>query len=641
MPGMENGPNITDPKVVAAFHAALVHQGLVVALLLAAVGVAWNLLRNAALRQAAPGTHDGIAAARAGAGRHTAAGSGAGVASDAEPPARRLLRVALGLLWLFDGVLQAQASMPLGLVPDVVHPAAQGAPAWVQHVVAVGSGIWSAHPVTAAAAVVWIQVGIGLWLLVAPQGTASRLAAVVSAEWAVVVWVFGEAFGSIFSPGPSWLFGIPGSVLLYAAGAVLLVLPESAWRADRLGRALARVLGAFLLGMAVLQAWPGRGFWHGRLADGAPGTLTAMVEQMAGTPQPALLHHLLAGFASFTADHGGLVNGVVVAGLAISGGLLATGRRRPVRTGAVLAGVLALIAWVLVEDLGFLGGTGTDPNTMVPLVVLLATAGLTIAVEPVAAAALPPPPETAPAPAASGSAGSPSVGARVRARLLADPARTLRDVAAGAACAVVLVGAVPMAAAAVDHRPSTLVAEATDGAPEAVDSPAPPFRLVDQDGRAVDLAQWRGRTVVLTFLDPVCTSDCPIIAQELRDADSLLGADRHRVELVAVDANPFDRATADLDAFDRQEGLDRMGNWQYLTGTLAQLQAVWAHYGVYVSYEPGGNMISHSDLVEVIGPDGRIRFVLLADPSGTSDTDISSFAALVASTVRQAESGSR
>ena len=28
--------------------------------------------------------------------------------------------------------------------------------------------------------------------------------------WGLIVWMFGEAFGQIFSPGPSWLFGLPG-----------------------------------------------------------------------------------------------------------------------------------------------------------------------------------------------------------------------------------------------------------------------------------------------------------------------------------------------------------------------------------------------------------------------------------------------
>jgi peroxiredoxin len=42
--------------------------------------------------------------------------------------------------------------------------------------------------------------------------------------------------------------------------------------------------------------------------------------------------------------------------------------------------------------------------------------------------------------------------------------------------------------------------------------------LTDQHGRTITLANLRGKVVLLTFLDPVCTSDCPMEAQEFREA---------------------------------------------------------------------------------------------------------------------------
>jgi len=58
----------------------------------------------------------------------------------------------------------------------------------------------------------------------------------------------------------------------------------------------------------------------------------------------------------------------------------------------------------------------------------------------------------------------------------------------------------------------------------------------------------------------VCVSDCPLIAQEFRQADGLLGSTARRVALVAVVANPVYRAGAYLVAFDRQEGLQLLSN---------------------------------------------------------------------------------
>ena len=71
------------------------------------------------------------------------------------------------------------------------------------------------------------------------------------------------------------------------------------------------------------------------------------------------------------------MNLFVVIALAAIGAALLAGRPR-LRPPAVLAaGVLSCLAdvWVLVQDFGFLGGLGTDPNSMVPTILLLA-AGL-------------------------------------------------------------------------------------------------------------------------------------------------------------------------------------------------------------------------------------------------------------------------
>src|SRR6202042_247266 len=95
--------------------------------------------------------------------------------------------------------------------------------------------------------------------------------------------------------------------------------------------------------------------------------------------------------------------------------------------------------------------------------------------------------------------------------------------------------------------------------------------LTDQDGRQVSLAGLRGKVVLLTFLDPVCTSDCPLVAQQFRAADRMLGSRARNVALVAIVANPLYRSPDYTRAFDRQELLTRVPNWYFLTGSLAQL----------------------------------------------------------------------
>src|SRR5712671_3641198 len=360
---MNSGLSPGDPTLVAAFRSALLHQGAIALLMLVFVWLLWATAR--AWRSApAPGT-----------GGPTVAGPSAG--GTAEARARWLLRTGFGVLWIFDGLLQAQPKMAGGLATQVMEPIAASCPGWVQHVVNWGGTVWSYHPVQAGAASVWIQVGIGAWLIAAARGPWSRLAGAASVAWGLIVWMFGESFGGIFAPGLSWLTGAPGGVLVYVAAGALIALPEDAWRSPRAGRLLLAGLGVFFAGMAVLQAWPGRGFWQGS-AGGKPGTLSGMVKEMAGTPQPRFLSSLLSGFASFATRYGLAVNLVVVIALAAIGAAFLTGRPRLVRYAMWSGIVFCLADWVLVQDLGFLGGLGTDPNSMIPLILLFSAGYLAL-----------------------------------------------------------------------------------------------------------------------------------------------------------------------------------------------------------------------------------------------------------------------
>jgi cytochrome oxidase Cu insertion factor (SCO1/SenC/PrrC family) len=606
MGGMNSGLTNNDPTIVSAFHTALWHQGLIVVGLLLVVSVAWTVLRSLQLKRALAG--------------------GAILPTLAEPAARRLLRVGFGLLWIFDGILQGQASMPLGMVPNSIQPTASASPSWVQHVVNTGTTIWTYHPVSAAASAVWIQVGLGFWLLAAQRGVWSRLAGVASVAWGLLVWIFGESFGGIFAPGLTWLFGAPGAVLLYAAGGVLIALPEGWWATPRLGRIVLRAIGAFFVGMAVLQAWPGRGFWQGQTHHGAAsGTLTSMVQNMAQTSQPKFLSSWVASFAAFDASHGWAVNLFVVVALLLIGGAFLSAHPRLVRIGVIAGVILCLADWVLIEDFGFFGGVGTDPNSMIPMV-LLFVAGY------VAITRLPAP---APAPAAE-PAVQPVPARPLLARATANPTYAFRTVAALAGLAIVLVGAAPMAVDSAKPNADPILARATDGPPTATDIAAPGFSLLNQDGQAVSLASLHGKAVAMTFLDPVCTSDCPVIAQEFKSADNLLGSDAKNVVFMAIDANPIYIKRDFLTAFDHQEGLEHLANWQYLTGTLAQLQQVWRSFAVEVAVESGGAMIDHSDIAYVIDPSGHTRFVLNTDPGPATDATTSSFAVTLTGALKSA-----
>ena len=635
MPGMNSGLNPGDPTLVAAFRSALLHQGAIALIMIVFLWLLWATART--WRFAAPAGTGGPA-------EDGTAQDGTAKGGTAEARGRWLLRTGFGLLWIFDGILQAQPKMAGGLATQVIEPIAATSPKWVQHLVNWGGTVWSYHPIQAGAASVWIQVGIGAWLIVAARGTWSRLAGAASVAWGLIVWVFGESFGGIFAPGLSWLTGAPGGVLFYVAAGALIALPDDTWRSPRFGRLLLAGLGVFFAGMAVLQAWPGRGFWQGT-AHGKPATLSGMVQEMSATPQPHVLSAWLSAFGSFAASNGFAVNLVVVIALAAMGAAFLTGRPRLVRYAVWLGIVFCLADWVLIQDLGFLGGLGTDPNSMIPLIVLFSAGYLALvpaAQEVSAAQEITAPQETAGVTAGDegtgGDGGTAGWRRRLRPGVLggAVASARARSVAAVGALAVILLGAAPMASATANRTADPILALAIAGSSESLDLPAPGFSLTDQDGQPVTLASLRGKVVLMTFLDPVCTTDCPIIAQEFRQAGQMLGAQGKSVELVAVVANPTYRSTAVTRAFDRQEGLTTVPNWLYLTGSLSELGAVWRHYGVTVQNLPAGAMSAHNDLAVVIDPAGHIREEMAADPGpGTSSTK-SSFSVLLSQYARQA-----
>src|SRR5262249_8338039 len=129
------------------------------------------------------------------------------------------------------------------------------------------------------------------------------------------------------------------------------------------------------------------------------------------------------------------------------------------------------------------------------------------------------------------------------------------------------------------------------------DRAAPGFTLTDQAGKKISLAGFRGRTVVLTFMDSHCTDVCPIVSREFIDARRDLGATASRVVFLAVNVNPYHLQVSDVAAFSREQQLDAIGSWHFLTGPLSSLRAVWRDYQVAVVARGRNADVIHTSLV--------------------------------------------
>jgi cytochrome oxidase Cu insertion factor (SCO1/SenC/PrrC family) len=136
---------------------------------------------------------------------------------------------------------------------------------------------------------------------------------------------------------------------------------------------------------------------------------------------------------------------------------------------------------------------------------------------------------------------------------------------------------------------------------------APGFRLVNQFGQPMSLPQFRGQVVILAFTDSQCTTICPLTTASMVEAKDLLGAAGQQVQLLGIDANPKATAPADVLAYSRAHGM--VNQWDFLTGSPAQLRAVWKAYHVYVQIQRG--QIDHTPALYVIDQRGRERRIYL------------------------------
>jgi cytochrome oxidase Cu insertion factor (SCO1/SenC/PrrC family) len=145
--------------------------------------------------------------------------------------------------------------------------------------------------------------------------------------------------------------------------------------------------------------------------------------------------------------------------------------------------------------------------------------------------------------------------------------------------------------------------------------PAPGFTLTDQDGQRVSLAQFRGKVVVMAFVDALCTTVCPLSTVSMTEAVSLLGPGAAaKIQLLGIDANPDALKVSDVRAYSRAHELMRA--WRFLTGSRAQLAAVWHAYNVYVAASKGD--IDHEPAIYLIDSHGGERTLYLTQMSYTS-----------------------
>lgn len=143
---------------------------------------------------------------------------------------------------------------------------------------------------------------------------------------------------------------------------------------------------------------------------------------------------------------------------------------------------------------------------------------------------------------------------------------------------------------------------------------APLFELTNQHGERVNLAQFAGKAVVLTFLYTHCAETCPTYIARISQALNSLPNGNDQTAVVAVSVDP------ERDTVDRLRQFSQVlpANWEFLTGTWGQLKTTWDNYGVYVSRVEsrqghGAYQVVHDAKAVVVDPRGRVVTQMTGD----------------------------
>jgi hypothetical protein len=280
----------------------------------------------------------------------------------------RGIQIALGLVWLLDGLFQFKSFMfTHSIITEVFAPAA--AKQWS----IVGGPMKTFDSFYGRDLTLWnslsgeIQIVIGLALICGRKLVKPAL--LLSIGWALVVWWFGEGFGGLTSNTmPSPLMGAPGAVIVYALIGILVWPTE---REEGNSPVSVGVLGDrggkyIWSALWLLSA----GLWLANVNRAKEATHEMIKEMAEASP------HWLAGIQNSIGNHTQGHGTTIAVVLAVVSVLVAAGVWTPLRWPALAIGVvLSLAYWLLGQDLGgpFWTEGATDFNTG-PLFVLLAVA---------------------------------------------------------------------------------------------------------------------------------------------------------------------------------------------------------------------------------------------------------------------------
>jgi protein SCO1/2 len=141
---------------------------------------------------------------------------------------------------------------------------------------------------------------------------------------------------------------------------------------------------------------------------------------------------------------------------------------------------------------------------------------------------------------------------------------------------------------------------------------APSLALRNYLGDPVNLDQYRGKAVLVTFLYTHCIDVCPVIAANLAVALDRLGPHARAVQIIAVSVDPRGDNRKTVAAFLRSHHMT--GRMKYLIGTAAKLRPVWKAWHVAaVRDSTSRKLVTHTSVTYGVSATGKL--ITLYGPS--------------------------
>jgi protein SCO1/2 len=152
-----------------------------------------------------------------------------------------------------------------------------------------------------------------------------------------------------------------------------------------------------------------------------------------------------------------------------------------------------------------------------------------------------------------------------------------------------------------------------DGGTLTPPKPAPALGLHNYLGGArVNVADFRGKALLVTFVYAHCPDVCPLIVSNLGVARRLLGAQAAKTQIVAVSVDPRGDTRPVVAKFLKARGM--AGRMLYLTGSAHELGRIWSAWGVGSERDAKRpEFVDHSAAVYGVDASGRWRTIYLGD----------------------------